>query len=408
MKYKSLARFGSTLAGFLAMALAIMAAAVGAQAGEKVILPFDKTHGSYPRSSLTADSAGNLYGTTAFGGAANCGTVFELSPGSAGKWTETVLYSFTGCDIATLTPLGTLSIDIQGNLYGVQDGFIYSGVVFELKKAANGNWSYGVLHNFGGNGNEGSPNGDLTWDGAGNLYGTTSENTEEFAGEAFELSPQPNGSWRETVLYTFPSPNGVGDPVAGVVFDKKGNLYGATFYGSKGAFGAVYELSPQASGPWTLTVLANFAHARIPNARLIFDSSGNLYGTTGQINTSEVFELSPVSGGTWKETTIHSFTPLSDGQDPVGALIFDASGNLYGATSEGGTGCNQFLCGTVFKLAPQSNGTWKETILHQFESATDGSEPQEGLILDNSGNLYGTTAAGGSRYGYGTVFEITP
>jgi uncharacterized repeat protein (TIGR03803 family) len=161
-----------------------------------------------------------------------------------------------------------------------------------------------------------------------------------------------------------------------------------------------------------LILLYNFlsgSGADYPNSRLIFDASGNLYGTAQGAKYGSVFELSPTSSGAWTETTIHNFTAGKDGANPTGAnLVFDASGNLWGTTPTGGIGCNRNLCGVVYKLSPQTGGTWTETIVHPFESASDGSEPDAGLFLDSSGNLYGTTYHGGSRYGYGTVFEITP
>jgi uncharacterized repeat protein (TIGR03803 family) len=412
MTNKSFAWLAATAVRVLAIALAVLFNATGVQAGENVILRFNKTHGSYPSSGLTSDSAGNLYGTTTVGGAANCGTAFELSPGSGGKWTQTVLYSFKGCQFPGPSPFGTMVFDKVGNLYGAAHGdFNGSGLVFELSKGTGGTWSESVIHSFSPS--EGGPSGDLTWDSNGNLYGTTSVDATGFDGEVFELSPQPDGSWKETVLYAFPSPTGVGFPTGGVVFDNKGNLYGPTFFGigGSGSYGAIYELSPQANGPWTLTIVYNATsfNGSFPSSRLTFDSIGNLYGTTNQQNYGEVFELSPTSGGgQWKETTIHSFASGSDGRFPQGTLIFDASGNLYGTATYGGLGCNQSLCGVVYRLTPQSGGIWKETILHQFESAADGSEPQQGLLLDNAGHLFGTTSYGGGRYGYGTVFEINP
>ncbi|MFZ0318854.1 MAG: choice-of-anchor tandem repeat GloVer-containing protein [Candidatus Sulfotelmatobacter sp.] len=160
-------------------------------------------------------------------------------------------------------------------------------------------------------------------------------------------------------------------------------------------------------------MLYNFTPAntsQIPNSRLTFDSSGNLYGTTitsrdGLYGT--VFEVSPSSSGIWTEKTLHRFNSGNDGGNTTGNLVFDASGNLYGVTYGGGSGCNQNLCGVVYKLAPQSGG-YTESIVHPFESAADGSNPYSGLFLDGSGNLYGTTYHGGSRYGYGTVYQITP
>lgn len=401
-------RWFPSIARLVLSALAFFFNVSGAQAGENVILQFNHTEGSAPISGLTSDGAGNLYGTTTAGGKGNCGTVFELSPGSAGKWTETVLYSFRGCRSVSQVPYGTLAIDKEGNLYGTQIQYFNSGQIFELMKGANGTWSYSIIHNFG---TEGTPLGDLTWDASGNLYGATAFNSTSFNGEVFELSPQPNGNWNETVLYTFPAPNGVGFPVGGVIFDSKGNLYGAAGNGSNGGFGAAYELSPQASGPWALTVLHNFdgSDGSELNSRLVFDSSGNLYGTaTDPFPNGEVFELIQSSGGKWKEETIYTFASGSDGSAPQGTLVFDASGNLYGTTARGGLGCNGSLCGVVYRLSPQSGGGWKETILHTFESADDGSAPGEGLLVDNAGHLFGTTIYGGGRFGYGTVFEITP
>jgi uncharacterized repeat protein (TIGR03803 family) len=404
----------STKGQVLAFALAVVFNAAVAQAGETVLFSFNSTQGANSRSGLISDSAGNFYGTTTSGGAKNCGTVFELSLGSSGKWTETVLYSFAGCVQYTVpqTPSGTLAIDQEGNLYGVWQGSSQNtGLLFELTKATNGTFSCSVIHHF--NGNEGTPNGDLTWDSAGNLYGTTFEDSTGFDGEVFEFSPQPNGSWKETVLYSFNYSNGVSGPIAGVIFDSRGNLYGPGYFGGSAGFGGVYELSPQANGSWTYTVVYNFTSANNgpPYSRLTFDADGNLYGTANQAGplfVGEVFKLTPASSGQWKETTIHTFNSGSDGAYPGGTLVFDAKGNLYGTTANGGLGCSKSLCGTVFKLTPQSGGTWKETILHQFESATDGSQPQQGLLLDSSGNLYGTTFYGGGRYGYGAVFKITP
>ncbi|MFZ0770025.1 MAG: choice-of-anchor tandem repeat GloVer-containing protein [Candidatus Sulfotelmatobacter sp.] len=416
MKKKSTTQHSSTVAQALLLVLAIFLSAVSAHAGEKVIFQFNENQGFNPSTGLISDSAGNFYGT-ASGGIGNCSNVYELSPDSNGSYTETILYTFQNCDRSGLYPIGALSIDKNGNLYGAEYGFSNadgSGLVYELTKQTNGTFTYSVLHNFGGN--EGGPFGDFAWDSAGNLYGATFHDSTTFDGEVFELSPQSNGSWKETVLYRFPSPDGVGGPAGSVVFDSQGNLYGALYYGLGGSGqssrGAIYELAQQSSGPWKLILLYNFTagdSAQFPDSRLTFDSSSNLYGTSQGAKYGAVFELSPASGGKWTETTIHSFTSGRDGANPVGAtLVFNASGNLYGTTPSGGIGCNRNLCGVVYKLSPQRSGTWKETIVHTFESAGDGSEPGAGLLLDSAGNLYGTTYHGGSRYGYGTVYEITP
>jgi hypothetical protein len=385
----------------IALALGVLVNVATAGVTEKVIFPFNQTGGSQPLGGLVSDGAGNLYGTTSLGGLKNrnyaAGAVFELSPASGGTWSETVIYEFRGVTEGQ-SPNGTLVFDKQGNIYGTAQH-----VLFELTKGTNGTWSENIIHRF--DSNEGAPNGDLTWDSAGNLYGTTPQGGLD--GEVFELSPQPNGTWTEHILYSFPSTFGLGSPVAGVAFDSKGNLYGAAG-GSSNGLGGIYQLSPQGNGEWTATAIYIFtggSDGRFPNSRLVLDSNGNLFGTTTA--PGEVFELSPFSGGTWKETTLHTFTAQSDGDYPQGALAFDSRGNLYGTTTFGGLGCNGGMCGIAYRLTPQAGGAWTETILHQFESAGDGSQPQAGMIVDNAGHLFGTTKYGGGRYGYGTVFEIS-
>jgi uncharacterized repeat protein (TIGR03803 family) len=404
------------LAPVLLCVVAIVLGAGMAQAREKVIFTFNGTQGLNPSAGLVSDSAGNFYSTVS-GGIGNCSKVYELSPNSDGTYTETVLYTFQNCNQTGNYPVGTLSLDKKGNLYGALYGFASadgSGAVYELLKQTNGTFSYRVLHNFGGN--EGGPYGDFAWDSAGNMYGATSHDSTTFDGEVFELSPQSNGTWKESVLVTFPTSAGVGDPAGSVVLDSQGNLYGATFYGTGGydgsSRGGIYELSPQAGGSWKFTLLYNFTTAsksQFPESRLTFDSSGNLYGTAqGSSFYGSVFEVSPVSGGKWTATTLHSFTAGNDGADPAGNLVFDTKGNLYGVAYDGGSGCNRNLCGVVYKLTPQSGGGYAESIEHPFESATDGSIPYGTLLLGNDGNLYGTTEHGGSRYGYGTVYQIAP
>jgi uncharacterized repeat protein (TIGR03803 family) len=400
----------------LLCALAVILGATSAQAGEKVIFAFNGTQGINPSTGLVSDGAGNFYGTVG-GGIGNCSNVYELSPNSDGTYAETILYTFQNCTKTGNYPIGTLSPDKNGNLYGALYGFDAadgSGVIYELLKQTNGTFAYRVLHNFGAD--EGGPYGDFAWDGAGNMYGATSHDSTTFSGEVFELSPQSNGTWKESVLVQFPTSTGVGSPVGSVVLDGQGNLYGATFFGTGGygsnTRGGVYELSPQAGGSWKFTLLYNFTPAnksQFPNSRLTFDSSGDLYGTAqGSSFYGSVFEVSPSSSGVWTATTLHSFSAGTDGADTTGNLVFDANGNLYGVTYDGGSGCNRNLCGVVYKLTPQSGGGYTESIEHPFESASDGSIPESTLLLGNDGNLYGTTYHGGSRYGYGTVYQITP
>ena len=179
-----------------AVALVILLGAASAWAGEKVIFPLTS---QYPNSysGLASDAAGNLYGLVGGATQESCNSIFELSPASGGTWTQTILYTFQNCISDSLHPIGTLTLDSQGNIYGVQSSFIGSGRVYELKKASNGTWTYGLVHSF--NPSEGGPEGDLTWDKSGNLYGASYyRGSTAFDGEVFELSPQPGGSWKES------------------------------------------------------------------------------------------------------------------------------------------------------------------------------------------------------------------
>ena len=337
-------------------------------------------------------------------------------PATSVAWPEKVLFSFNGTDGSG--PTADLIFDAAGNLYGTAGGGEYgAGTVFELTPTAGGGWTETVLHNFG-NGTDGAyPSGGLVFDAAGNLYGTTPDGGTYSCfggggcGTVFELTPAAGGSWTEQVLHNF---NGVTDgyqPVAGLIFDAAGNLYGTTAGGGPG--GTVFELTPTGDGNWTEEVLHTFGigtDGAVPTAALVFDAAGNLYGTTyhGGTNNScvytgcgTVFELT-YSGGTWWYQVLHNFGSGSDGYWPQANLIVDAAGNLYSTTFQGGTHGE----GTVFEVTPGSGGRWTEQVLHSFNGA-DGYWPWAGLIFDAAGNLYGTTNRGGA-YEAGTIFELMP
>jgi uncharacterized repeat protein (TIGR03803 family) len=382
---------------------------------ETVLHNFNSKDGAIP-GGLIFDSSGNLYGTTDVGGKFGDGTVFELSPKAGGGWTETVLHNFDYNHKDGVFPEPSLTFDHAGNLYGTTDlgGKYEYGMAFELSPKAGGGWTETVLHNFNKNGKDGAyPYAGLIVDANGNLYGTTWEGGKFGDGTVFELSPKTGGGWTETILHNFDGKDGV-LPEAGLTLDAFGNLYGTTFLGGKNGTGTVFELSPKTSGGWTEAVLHNFGNfidGRNPQASLIFDASGNIYSTTvsgGNYGYGTVFELSPKTGGGWAETILHNFNnAYNGGYIPFAALILDASGNLYGATSTGGKYGSYGSGGTVFELSPRAGGGWTETLLHSFGRGTDGSNPDAGLIFDGSGHLYGTTVAGG-KDGDGTVFEITP
>jgi uncharacterized repeat protein (TIGR03803 family) len=285
-----------------------------------------------------------------------------------------------------------------------------------------------ALHNFSDSGDGAAPTASLISDSSGNLYGTTSSGGAAYQnlGAVFEVTPVAGGGWTETLLYSFSGDTDGVWPIGGLVRDGTGNLFGTTAYGGgesatycgQGGCGTVFELSPAAGGGWTEKVLHRFSHngkdGVVPYASLVVDAVGNLYGTTltgGAYDEGTVFELTRKSGG-WAENVLHSFkNNVEDGQVPESSLLFDTAGNLYGTTANGGA----HNYGTVFELSRKSGGGWAEKILHSFnDNGTDGFTPAAGLILDAAGNLYGTTAAGGSSKSCvnfqlptcGTVFEV--
>jgi uncharacterized repeat protein (TIGR03803 family) len=360
------------------------------------------TDGSHPQAGLVRDQSGNLYGTTADGGANAKGTVFEVRSTGA----ETVLYSF--CSLLDCTdgyrPLAGLVLDTNGNLYGTAfDGGAHDGgVVFEISPSGTETVLY-TFCNRPGCRDGYYPHADLVMDANGNLYGTTQYRGANGGGTVFEVTP----SGTETVLYSFCAQSSCTDgshPRAGLVRDTAGNLYGTTYDGGANGAGTVFEVTP--SG--TETVLYSFCaqsgctDGSHPRADLVRDTKGNLYGTTydgGTNGKGTVFKVSP--SGT--ETVLHSFCAQSgcrDGSHPQAGLILDTKGNLYGTTYGGGAKRK----GTVFEISP----TGTETVLHSFAAnGIDGYYPVAGLILDANGNLYGTTLSGGANGG-GTVFQVVP
>jgi uncharacterized repeat protein (TIGR02543 family) len=364
--------------------------------------------GQNPLGSLISDSAGNLYGTTSVGGGMNGkGTVFEVSNGA-----ETILHIF-GNGNDGQNPLGTLIFDSVGNLYGTTSagGTFGNGTVFELSP----NGTETVLYNFGNGGDGQNPQAGLVFDSSGNLYGTTVNGGANGNGTAFEVSPNGTGGWTETVLYNFGNGSSDGlNPYAGLVFDNSGNMYGTTANGGPNSAGTVFELVPFDAPRCCREILVygfgGSGDGQNPHAGLIFDGSGNLYGTTvngGANRDGTAFEVSPNGGGGWAETVLYSFgNSSSDGLNPYAGLVFDNFGNLYGTTKYGGL----HSAGTVFELAPFSSANprcCRELPVYNFGNAPDGQNPNAGVIFGTSGNLYGTTVNGGA-YGGGTVFGIAP
>ena len=250
------------------------------------------------------------------------------------------------------------------------------------------------------------PGAGLTFDGAGNIYGTASGGGADGAGIVFKLTPNTDGSWTESVLHSFHGSDGA-FPQAGLIFDAEGNLYGTTYRGG-GAdnVGAVFKLTPNTHGSWTESVLHAFSGSdgAYPSAGLIFDAAGNLYSTTidgGADDAGTVFKLTPNADGSWRESVLHSFN-FSDGAAVDAGLIFDGAGNLYGTAEGGGTGD----AGTVFKLTSNAEGSWRESVLHRFQGKP-AQTPNGGLVLGSTGTLYGTAARCFTGCA-GVVYQITP
>ena len=398
----------------LAAALLLTVAATGSGHAQNysVVYSFQcETDGSGPFSSLIADSAGNLYGTTLAGGAFDAGTVYRVSPDG----TETVLHSFAGGPNDGASPYAGLVRDSAGNLYGTTfeggaNGLIGggSGTVFEV--SANGTET--VLYSFGASSTDGfAPQGALVRDAAGNLYGTTYAGGTQGGGTVFRLSL----SGKETLLHSFAAPGSVGgdgsSPEGNLVPDGAGSLYGSTPTGGTGSClngcGTLFKVNKAGDE----AVLYSFAGPPMdgahPQSGLLRDATGNLYGVTPDGGT-----LCSMSGGcgtvlkltlNGTETALFSFSGGGSGDYPYGNLVQDGRGNLYGTTVDGGSmACQAGGCGVVFQLGP----TGKEGALHKFAGPpVDGSFPA-GLLF-SGGALYGVTANGGA-YNCGTVFKITP
>jgi len=384
----------------------VTSVAVSCSAGTESVLYFFKggaTDGQDPGGGLIMDGAGNLYGTTAGGGTNGYGTVFKIN--AAG--TESVVYSFKGGTTDGDSPFGQLIMDSAGNLYGTTagGGANGGGTVFEITPAGTEH----VLHSFVGGTTDGQqPIAGLVVDSAGNLYGTTEYGGTNDDGTVFEIT----SAGTERVLHSFVGGATDGQqPIAGLVMDSAGNLYGTTSFGGESDDGTVFKIDAAGTESVVYSFKGGTTDGKVPDAGVIMDSAGNLYGTTsmgGANGDGTVFEIT--AAGT--ESILHSFDGYpTDGQLPWAGLTMDSAGNLYGTTTEGGANDD----GTVFKVS--AAGT--ESILYSFKGGTaDGQGPFSSLVIDGFGNLYGTTEGysyvtplngtpvSGSANGDGTVFKI--
>ncbi len=417
------------------VAMLLISCGLSSAQTEKVLWNFGSipNDGFPPVSDLVFDHAGNLYGTTAFGGnvttppqcGLGCGTLFELSPKSDGTWSEKILYNFcsnyAGECLDGANPWAGLVFDTAGNLYGTTAYGGNSacpitsygcGTIFKLSPPSlpGGAWTESVLYTFCPThcADGALPFSQLALDNAGNLYGTALDGGRPSGGGTiFELSPGGSNGWAYTVLHSFcmarrgiACPDGYA-PQAGVTLDKAGSLYGTTQFGGairRSGGGTLYKLS-RGSNNWVETVLLSFlGENRYPLGTVSIDGEGNLYSTlsAGTNSQGAVFRFNPTTGAFSK----FAFNGSDGGKPKAGVFVDALSGGVYGTTF-GTTDA-----GNVFKIGPRG----VETILHTFcqqQGCTDGSEPATNLTRDKSGNLYGTADSGGA-YGNGVVFEIIP
>ena len=390
----------------------------------QVLFNFPSYGGGFNPEGLAVDRAGNFYGAMEQG---LFGGVFKFSRSGSG-WIFTNLYRFQG-DPDGSTPAG-ITVGPDGSLYGTtgtggigpcdRNTYYGCGTVFRLQPPATGcksvscPWKVTILYSFQGTPDLQYPESEIAFDQAGNLYGTATQGGAYGKGGVYQLARSQSG-WTYTILHSFSgSPDG-DSPVTGLTLDSSGNMYGTTLAGGTGSgpncgnygCGTVYEVSPSGSG-WSETILYNFTESGAdgypPYAGLLLDPAGDLYGTTeagGSTFGGTVFELSPTNGSFAFSLLYTLPAHNGDADFSQSRLVMDKAGNLYGATSDGG----YYGFGMVFKLSPGYGG-WTFTDLHDF-AGPDGYFPSGDLVLDASGNLYGTALEGGS-HNEGVIWEITP
>ena len=380
---------------------------------EKVLWNFEgSSDGSGPWSDyFISDAKGNLYAATAAGGTYGAGVVFMLTP--AGK--ETVLYEFKGQSNGDgAGPHGRLAFDAKGDIYGSTQtgGTNGTGTVYRLSPKKGEGWTEKVIYTFSATGADGTaPSAGMTIAADGTMYSTTPDGGAFGAGTVFSLKKASKG-WKQTVIHSLDGSSDGGFPYEGLMMDAAGNLYGAAPTGGAGEQGVIYRLSHTKQG-WVDTVLYGFTGQNGDGAGLywidlISDTSGNIYGATsfgGTNGTGTVWELVySKSKKTYSENILYEFgaSGSGDGNNPYGGLAMDSKGNLYGTTLYGGSS----NLGAFYKLTKQGK-TWKETVLHTFAGANDGAQSTGNPYIDAKGRLYGMTETGGAS-DLGVVYRITP
>jgi uncharacterized repeat protein (TIGR03803 family) len=316
--------------------------------------------GGEPYKGVTLDAHGNLYGTAVTGGGGSCeggcGVVYKLA-NSAGVWTQSVIHAFSGGKDGS-GPGSPVAFDKRGNLYGTTPtgGAKGFGVVYEMKPGANGTWNLMVIHTFtGGTDGLGGSASRLLLDAVGNIYGVNTVGGANGFGNVYELAPSGGGKWQLTTLYSFQDQPDGASPYGGVIFDKNGNLYGTTYYAGAKDVGTVYKLTHN-NGSWTESVIYSFkggSDGDSPISTLVTDAKGNLYGTTSDGGAAKcgcgtIFRVAPGSGGVWTESAVYRFPGTPKPGFAYNGMVSDGKGNFYGATVHGGTGND----GAIYQFTP--------------------------------------------------------
>jgi uncharacterized repeat protein (TIGR03803 family) len=400
------------LGGAVVSAALFFAGSAGKAATTDVIYSFGgEDDGEYTDTDIAIDAAGNLYGTSVLGGDFGGGTVWQLSPVGNG-WVHTVLYNFTG-GVDGGEPYKGVTLDGAGNLYGTAvtggSGSCEGGcgVTYQLTKSGD-TWTQRVIHAFTGGADGSGPGARVAVDKRGNLYGMTPTGGANGLGVIYLLRPKASAGWSFRVIHTFTGGSDGSSGSAGKMVFRGGRVFGAATAGGNHSAGAIFQLTPTQTGEWDFKTLYSFQGAPdgvFPYGAVLFDSAGNIYGTTyygGTNGIGAVYKLIPTTSGEWNETVLYSFQNGNDGNSSISNLVFDAAGNLYGTTSEGGLGS-----GTIFQLTPGPNGTWTESIPHSFQGTPDGAFPYAGMVGDGLGNFFGATVHGGDD-GDGTIYRFTP
>jgi uncharacterized repeat protein (TIGR03803 family) len=397
---------------------------------ENTLFDFTETDTFWPQGGLVQDARGNLYGAARGGGTYGVGTIFELSPpGQAGgAWTKTPIYNFLSWGTTGNIPSSGLTMDSSGALYGTTyvggDSRCACGVLYKLVPPTqqDGAWTQQVLHAFTSAGTDGRlPNASIVINSHGTIYGVTQQGGAWNSGVLYQVKPGTGGTFSETVLYSFGSNQDASTPNGPLVLDSTGNLYGVTSLGGVFNQGAVYKFIPptKAGQKGTESILFSFGGGSLssgitPVGDIVFDTAGNLYGVTNAggngVSDGVVYQLQPATGA-WIENVLFDFNGTT-GRNPAAGLTFNsANGSLYGTTSAGNS--MKAGSGIVFQLTPPAvkGGAWTETTLYDFTFFVNGALPAGRILIDSSGNLDGTTLNGGlyGCDGYcGVVYQVVP